>query len=145
MRWFASNDGVDRRFKRQSSRLISDTEAFLTGTIVGRLVQQNAQVPAWAWLNKVAHGELQNLHAVGHIVRSPTSDPLADLTGQSWGTAQGMLARDVIELVGDDPSLLWLVQRSVLVPLELRLMHHDRLTAYELVELTRAALRLNIP
>lgn len=73
------------------------------------------------------------------------SATLADLTEESWRSAQNLLARELNELVGNDPGLLLEVQRHVLVPLELQLMRRDGLTAFELVELTRSALRSSIP
>ena len=63
---------------------------------------------------------------------------------RAWLQAQSILGRDRLKIVQDDPQRLVLVQQSTLVPLELRLMKREAtegLTAYELVQATRAALR----
>lgn len=141
MRWFRAGDAVDRQLERANSRLISETEAFMAGELAGRLRRQKATVPGWARLNFLAHGDLQRLRVTRRLGLSRRSTNIAELTEESWGSAQLVLARELFELVGNDPCLLADVQRRVLVPLELQLMEHESLTAFELVQFTRAALR----
>jgi hypothetical protein len=141
MRWFRAGDAVDRQLERASSRLISETEAFMGGELAGRLRRQHANVPGWARLNFLAHGDLQGLRVTRRLALARRSTTIAELTEESWGSAQLVLARELFELVGNDPHLLADVQRRVLVPLELQLMEHESLTAFELVQFTRAALR----
>ena len=141
MRWFRAREAVDRQFERASSRLISETEAFMAGEFAGRLRRLNAAVPGWARLNFLAHGDLQRLRLTRRLALAGRSRTLADLTEESWASAQRLLARELMELVGHDPRLLADVQRRVLVPLELQLMEHESLTAFELVQFTRAALQ----
>jgi hypothetical protein len=144
MRWFRAHDAVDREFERASSRLISETEAFMAGEFAGRLRRLNATVPGWARLNLLAHGDLQGLRLTRRLALAGRATTLADLTEELWGSAQRVLARELIELVGSDPRLLADVQRRVLVPLELQLMQYESFTAFELVQFTRAALRSSI-
>ena len=63
---------------------------------------------------------------------------------EPWINAQHILVKDILTFVGNDAVLLSLLQRSILVPLELsliRLQSESGLTEYELVESVRAALR----
>jgi hypothetical protein len=145
MRWFRARHTGDRKFELASSRLISETEAFMTGDLAGRLGRRSVPIPGWARLNSLAHGDLHGLRTTRHLAMARRSATLADLTEESWRSAQNLLARELNELVGNDPGLLLEVQRHVLVPLELQLMRRDGLTAFELVELTRSALRSSIP
>lgn len=144
MRWFRGRDAVDRPLERASSRLISETEAFLAGEFACRLRGLNATVPSWARLNFLAHGDLRGLRLTRRLALARRSTTLADLTEESWGSAESVLARELIDLVGNDPGLLADVQRRVLVPLEFQLMQQESLTAFELVQFTRAALRSSI-
>ena len=98
-------------------------------------------VPGWARLNALAHGEVLILPVRQHLAMAKKSATLADLTEESWRSAQNVLARELNQLVGNDSSLLLEVQTHVLVPLELQLMRRGDLTAFELVEFTRSALR----
>ena len=127
-----------------ASLLVAETEAFLSGEYATYLRSRRHGVPGWAWLNSFAHGQLPNLletqrspHALTSISRSKGDD-------RAWLQAQSILGRDLLKIVQDDPQRLVLVQQSTLVPLELRLMKREAtegLTAYELVQVTRAALR----
>ena len=56
---------------------------------------------------------------------------------KAWFQAQSIVGRDLLRIVQDDPQRLTLVQQSILVPLELRLMELETdagLTAYDLVQ-----------
>jgi hypothetical protein len=67
-----------------------------------------------------------------------------DWSEQTWKTAQGVLAKELLDLVDNNSGTLSRVQHSALVPLELQLMRTEAdsgLTALELVQSTRAALR----
>ena len=98
-------------------------------------------VPGWARLNTFAHGDLRSVRRARRpqVIRplAATADP----TAEEWGIAQRILADEPLELVDGDAELLAHVQESVLVPLEFVLMQEDDLSAYDLVNFTRAALR----
>jgi hypothetical protein len=128
--------------------LIAETEAFLSGDYASYLRSRRRGVPGWAWLNSFAHGELTVLREtqrLTHVLASVSGMAGAE---KSWVQAQDILRRDLLTIVQDDPHCLKLVQQSILVPLELRLMELEAnagLTAYELVQATRAALGPRIP
>ncbi len=131
-----------------ASVLIGETEAFLSGTYSGALRSRGLRVPKWAWLNSFAHGDLRDLHELHRLLinRVPVSG--LDLHEEPWVNAQCHLGRAILGIVGDDSVLLSLLQRAILVPLELELIRLEEergLTEYELVESVRAALRSCIP
>jgi hypothetical protein len=126
------------------SVLIAEIEAFLSGDYATYLRCRRREVPGWAWLNSFAHGELTTLREAQRSLQ-PLGAP-SRLAGaeKAWFQAQSIVGRDLLRIVQDDPQRLTLVQQSILVPLELRLMELETdagLTAYDLVQETRAALR----
>jgi hypothetical protein len=64
----------------------------------------------WAWLNPIAHGDLDQVRAAAANVDAP----------QGVQHLQSVVAKAVLNAV--PPSELARVQREVLVPLELQLM-----------------------
>jgi len=123
--------------------LIADTEAFLSGDYATYLKKRRRDVPGWAWLNSFAHGELTTLRVTQQSRQLVSASRLAGAE-KAWSQAQSIMGRDLLRIVQDDPQRLMLVQQSILVPLELRLMEletNSGLTAYDLVQATRAALR----
>lgn len=138
--WFGLRQGKERPSMGASSRLIADTEAFLSGEYASHLRRHGDTLPGWAHLNQFAHGDIETLCRAR---RPPSRRPatFADPPKEAWRTAHELLAGEILELVGIDPWLLSHLQRNVLVPLEFQLMHQGGLTAFELVQLTRSALR----
>ncbi len=124
-----------------SSRLIADTEAFLSGEYASHLRRHRDAVPGWAQLNQIAHGDIESLRSARRRLAARRPATFADPPEEAWRTAHELLAGEIIELVGGDPWLLSHLQLNVLVPLELQLMHEGDLTAFELVQFTRSALR----
>jgi len=127
------------------TRLVDEAEAYLSGTYEENLRYHRDSVPGWVRLNVLAHGDLERLHQVR---RSSTNGDLVGSfrpTEGGWEQAQRILAAELLDAVGADSMVLSRVQLGVLVPLELRLMRFaGELRAYELVQITRAALRLTI-
>jgi hypothetical protein len=127
-----------------ASVLIGETEAFLSGEYASLLRSRGLRVPKWAWLNSFAHGNLRDLHELHRllITRVPASG--LDVHEEPWVNAQCHLGKAILGVVGDDPALLSLLQRAILVPLELELIRFEEergLTEYELVQSVRTALR----
>jgi hypothetical protein len=141
MTWFGRRLDKKHPLMEDSSQLIADTEAFLAGNYAGRLLRNGEKVPGWAQLNQFAHGDIEILCRARRPPSSRRQGTLADPLEEAWRTAHELLSREITRFVRCDPWLLSHLQRSVLVPLELQLMHKDRLTAFELVEFTRMALR----
>jgi hypothetical protein len=143
-----------RRFRRRkyddspvsaaSCRLIDDTEAFLSGDYANHLRRRRDTVPGWARLNTFAHGDLETVRQVGHPFPATVPERLAEWSEETWKVAQRVLAKELLDLVDNDSGTLSRVQQTVLVPLELQLIHIEAesgLTALKLVQFTRAALR----
>ena len=144
---------VDRWSKRRSlsrdcDRLISDAEAFLSGDYENHVRRHDRRVPGWARLNRFAHGDLRIVRRARRPFAATKSAAFADWPEEAWRSAQRIVASELLALVGDSPGLLLQLQRSVLVPLELELIGAEaksHLTALELVQVTRLALRRCAP
>jgi hypothetical protein len=143
-----------RRFRRRnydeapvsaaSSRLIDDTEAFLSGDYANHLRRRRDTVPGWARLTTFAHDDLQSVRQVGQPFPPTVPERFVEWSEETWKIAQRVLAKELLDLVDNDSGTLSRVQQTVLVPLELQLMHIEAesgLTALEFVQSTRAALR----
>ena len=120
----------------------NEVEALLAGTYVRHLSACGQQVPAWAYLNEVAHAPRSVLRA-----RVSAWEYARRVVGfgpeVSWRDAEAALASEVIAVADDDDAALSRLQREVLVPLELRLAGSPRaeLTSpASLVGVARAAL-----
>jgi hypothetical protein len=147
MRWFGPKRDDERPLTASSARLVADAEAFLSGEYANHLRRHRDAVPGWARLNRLAHGDLSNLQQCRRPFAATKSAAFADWPEESWRRAQQLLASELLDLVDNDPDKLSHVQRSVLVPLELRMIQIDReraLTASELVQSTRSAVRSSI-
>jgi|ERR1700733_3799443 hypothetical protein len=139
---------VNESYSADGSDLVEETEAFLAGTYAAHCRRSGLTVPGWAWLNSFAHRDLEELLEIHrcHTDRCRLSG--VEWYGEPWLNAQRILGRDILTFVGNDAVLLSLLQRAVLVPLELRFIHSQAvsgLTEYELVESVRAALRRCLP
>jgi hypothetical protein len=141
MTWFGQRNDEEQAVATASSRLIADAEAFLSGDYAGHLSRQREAVPAWAWLNVFAHGDLSHVRRArrGFGAREPVEP--TEGTDESWRIAQRILADQLLEIVQGDTVTLSYVQETVLVPLELMLMYERSLTAFDMVQVARAALR----
>jgi hypothetical protein len=137
--------GGRERHCPSATRLVADAEAFLNGDYAAQLRRLGAEVPGWAQLNLLAHGDLQIIRRTRRPSATTRLATFADRADHTWTSALRMLARELFQMVEGDPEMLSSVQRRVLVPLELELMHESDLTAYELVQFTRAALNSSIP
>jgi hypothetical protein len=134
----------ERLLAAAAARLIADAEAFLAGDYAKKVRLSGVTVPAWAQLNVLAHAGFKSfVEATAPIdVRPSLSE--ANWAEESWRCARRVLASEILRLVGNDPEILCRVQQSVLVPLEFQLMNDKAktsLSAFELVQVTRAALR----
>jgi hypothetical protein len=140
MVWFGQHD-QERPLTAASSRLVADAEAFLSGDYANHLCRKRDMVPGWARLNTFAHGDLRSVRRARRpqMIRPPSA--IVDPAAEEWIIAQQLLADELLELVDGDAEMLAYVQESVLVPLEFHLMQEDGLTAFDLVQFTRAALR----
>jgi hypothetical protein len=87
-----------------------ECEAFLAGRWAETREDTTRPLPMWAWLNPIAHGDLEQVRALAAVVDPPSGPE----------RLQAAVAQAVL---GALPATeLPRVQREVLVPLELRLL-----------------------
>lgn len=139
-----NGDCGKRTLRAAKARLIAESEAFLSGTYAIHLTGHNDDIPVWARLNTLAHGDIDSLKRAEKSFTAMTATELVRLTEDPWRIPLGILAGEINRLVGDDPDHLTHVQQRALIPLEFRLMRVVGLTPYELLQLTRAAMRSSI-
>ncbi len=125
----------------QVATLGDEVEAFVQGCLVDHLCVAGRPVPAWAVLNKLAHGSVADLIDLAGADRGgATGDPP---TGEpAWLRAQRSLAAAMVT-GATRPDDIVNSQRAVLVPLELWVIQRSRseaITSRRVVELATEAL-----
>lgn len=123
-----------RRIRERTSaaRSIADQcDAFLSGRYRTILVERSRPVPAWAWLNPLAHGDDEMVAA---LARMPAWD-------DSPEACVARLARRTLLKMRDEHVSLAEVQHAVLIPLELALTARHGHSSPDDVTLGRAASR----
>ncbi len=141
IRWW---QGERRSRGSDESGLADEAEAFLCGTYESYCRTRGVNVPRWARLNSFAHRDLVSVRENHRLMTHRASISGVEWQEEAWVHAQRAIGRDILTFVGDDAVLLLLLQRAVLVPLELNLIcsqPEGGLTNFELVESVRAALR----
>ncbi len=144
--WAGRRNRGSRFSTSTSDRLIADTEAFLSGHYADGLRRRGEPVPGWAWLNRLAHGDIAR---IAQVRRSLDMKPArsSSRSEEAWRSAEVLLADELLDLIANDAASLSHVQRTVLVPLELELIGTEAnvgLSALQLVQSTRAALHPSI-
>lgn len=124
---------------RGDSSLAREAEAYLAGRYLALMSQRDGWVPAWAWLNRCAHGDLAILHALSGEASAGLS-----VVALSWASAERLLAAELLAIVDGEEELLRNLQWRVLIPLEIVLIDREgteELTPRGLILCVRAALR----
>ena len=116
--------------------LAEETEAFLSGRLVEHYLERGIEVPAWAWLNAVAHRSDAQLAAMVMAGR-PERVPRAL---ERWYDARLTLAVVVLDLARYSHEDITNLQHDALIPLEIHLAG-ARLEPQVLVERAVDALR----
>jgi len=98
--------------------MVRDCEAFLAGQYVDRAEHASGGLPAWAWLNLLAHGSHDELVEARARLGAVEADEWRD---RRWRNAQGYLAGELLDACDGEPAALRSLQRRVLIPLELDL------------------------
>lgn len=111
---------------RGGSRLAREVEAFLSGSSAELFLARGREVPTWAYVNQVAHAEPEILWRLaawepvwGSRTLTPPEGPAGSL---SWRGAVAVLAHEILQLGGSDPSSIRRIQLDRLLPLESVLM-----------------------
>ena len=128
---------VQRRARRA---LIIEAESLLSGAAQELFVLHAQRVPTWARLNALAHGSPASLEAMA-------SDHRGLSAFGTWPWAVGTLARELLDVVGQNHYPLTHVQRSSMVPLELALLAPGAIepSPRMLVAVGTAAIRAQLP
>lgn len=92
--------------------MVEECEAFFAGTFVELCEERATPVPAWAWMNLLAHGTEDQL-SVG-ITQHPSAG--------RWRHARAFLAGELLDVTDGGRPRLPEFQHDVLVPLELDVM-----------------------
>jgi len=104
---------------------IAEVEAFPSGHYVRYLVDNKRPVPAWAWLNELAHGSHDDITAL------TVSEPRRALWNtNAWEGAVAFLAQELVSQAPRRGRTLSELQRSTLIPLELELAGRSRRWSY---------------
>ena len=96
-----------------SERALREAQAILSGRAIEWFEEQHTRVPAWAWVNQLAHAtpvRLRQLVTIGHYAHP-----------SSWDCALGASAAEVVT-AGASPAGILRLQREALLPLELDLL-----------------------
>lgn len=86
-----------------------EAAAFLSGRYADYLMTHNLPIPAWAWLNGLSHGDVDEIRALA----------VHECTGPSAVIAE--LAAQMVTLVDTERLSLSFIQKRIFIPLELRL------------------------
>jgi hypothetical protein len=116
-----------------------EIEAFVHGSFAEHRAAKNGFLPAWVILNRVAHGDLAEIHdtAAGLGCTGPPSPSLN--FHQVWKGPQRDLARRLLECA-QDPDGIRQIQHDVLIPLELSLIARSATEQLTFVQVLAAAL-----
>lgn len=133
--WPRSKKDKRRTVKLPASMIGEESEAFLGGRL--HLVYQatGRSVPAWAWVNPLAHGTFEELFVLSEEAILPPPG-----ARYGWSDMLARLAEHIVAMAGG-PEELDRLQRSTLWPLESRLLDHPfRCEPFQLSALVLAAL-----
>lgn len=109
---------VRRRGADGRPTLADECEAFLEGRAAAVLEEQGRTPPAWAQLNRVAHGSSADLTV---LASGGGAGPDGRRRVDTWAGALARLAEQLLAGTGDDDALR-VVQEAALWPLEGQLL-----------------------
>ena len=97
--------------------LDNEFDAFLAGRYAEYAARHGLPIPAWAWINRLAHATPDELDQLAD--RKPLRDNDGEVS--AWRATVTILARKIRSRIGSDDQKLRELQRLVLVPVELTL------------------------
>jgi hypothetical protein len=101
-----------RRRKADERRHVKECEAFLEGKFAESGMPAGELVQVWAWINLLAHGTEEQLRR----------EVLMPAYVDDWHRARALLAARLLTDAGAGDTSLEMIQRDVLVPLELEVV-----------------------
>lgn len=124
-----------RRETKAALRLVREIEAFLDGSSQEWFFARGEDIPAWAYINKVAHSDPDRLEKLAAWA------PDKSAGCSCWRDAVAILAKETIKAGESDPRAIRQIQLDGLLTLESRLISRDaKLAPHALVALGRACL-----
>jgi len=108
---------------RGARRVSEGAEAFLDGSVGRYLQRSKGVVPAWTWVNVLAHAD------GAHLRRCCSEDAELSPRGpqwRRWRRATAVMAREILSLTAGSEDRLRALQRAVLQPLEERVAFGGR-------------------
>jgi hypothetical protein len=128
MRWRRTNREPEHR-ENLDLKLVAECEEFLKGRLAEQWAKEDRHVPAWAWINVLAHGSASRLETLrdGELGALRAGEP-------SWNQALSFLASAVIGAAQAAGCRIDKLQHDVLVPLELELLTSTAPSPHELVD-----------
>lgn len=130
-----------RRRLGSEADLTDECLAFLEGDYAFYLERRGDNVPAWAWMNTLAHSSVHGVRRMARVTRTPASS----FEHARSKKALGGLARELLTLTGSDPDRLAALQQELLIPLELTVLRdgaRGHLMSDELIALVQEALHV---
>jgi hypothetical protein len=122
----------------QDSGLADEVEAWVNGEFADLRSRCGRIVPSWLVLNRPAHADLAVLSLLAQGLAPPGSSPFR--RNPTWVAAEQGLARHLL-YDGALPDDVFLLQRGVLVPLELRLIEQSRTEPLSLGQVVAATMK----
>ena len=99
--------------------LVAEVEQFLEGHYLDVLFDSRREVPAWAWLSLLTHGDEETLRELETWnARHGASRPELE----TWVRVLQLLARRLLAMSETIPYSVVEIQRELLVPLEIAIM-----------------------
>jgi hypothetical protein len=126
---------LNRSNRDEDEDIVLSSEQLLRGDAFNLYDRSREVAPAWAYVNVLAHADLERLTALALHNHRPTKGPQSLL---------GYLATEVLSSVHRQSKEITWLQYAVLIPLELALLDHEIYsprTGPELVALVIGALR----
>ena len=107
------DQSVDARVRGHDNEF----DSYLAGSYVDWLLRNNQPIPAWAWVNSVAHAHFDDLRELASGVDRL---PCGRSGLEPWRLVSAFVASEVLAAAPDESTLVDLQER-VLVPHELHL------------------------
>ena len=119
-RWFlrrrVERNPLPSLSRSAAARLAQEVEAFLSGSAGEWFLVRCREVPAWAYVNRVAHAEPRLLSELAAHAHEGQPDPLG------WRTAVALPVKETLRVGHGDPRAIRHIQLDRLMSLESQLM-----------------------
>lgn len=143
MRWRRRHPIDQNTRQRPDESLVLEAQCFLDGNYLEIAFSQGRDVPVWAWLSIVAHGDKDSLERASNWLSNHDGiRPELDM----WGRVLEHIARQVQGTAQAVGCSLGEIQRGLLIPLELTIITTPvgPTTLYRLVTSMLAEMKMRI-